>query len=260
MMNSGIQYKKALVTGAGRGLGAALCKRLIADSVDVVALNRSRQPLEDLVSSLGEKNISPYYADVTAFDDLEQTLRQILDEHPDIDLAILNAGLDRPQRIEAFDWRIARAQIDTNLTANYVFVSTLVPHLLASGGGRIAIVSSLGSYAGCPYEHAYNASKAGARMLADGLRAELVDRPVAVSGIYPGFIATEMIAGNAFDSSGAMAVDEAAAIVVNGLREGKDEILFPEPLLEVVKQIRNLDVAQRIEAARSVMAQDFNSN
>ncbi len=167
-MSKQYPYRKVLITGAGRGIGAEICRQLVDQGVEVVALTRSREPLEKLVEELNPSGvISPYFVDVTKFEELEQSLGLLLEEHPDIDLIILNAGLDTPQRIEKFDWRIARSQIDTNLTANYVFVAALVPYLQNRGGGHLALVSSLGSFVGCPYEHAYNASKAGARMLMD---------------------------------------------------------------------------------------------
>jgi NADP-dependent 3-hydroxy acid dehydrogenase YdfG len=103
--------------------------------------------------------------------------------HPDTDQVILNAGFDLPQRIEAFDWRLAKRQIDTNLTASYVaFAARLLPQLLARGTGRCAVVSSPGAIAGCPREHAYSASNASPRTVADSLRAELLASPVAVRG------------------------------------------------------------------------------
>ncbi len=142
-------------------------------------------------------------------------------------------GLDLPQRITTFDWRIARTQIDTNLTANYVFAARLLPQLLARGTGRFAVVSSLGSFAGCPYEHAYNASKAGARMMIDGLRAELLETAVRITGIYPGFVATDMIAGNAFDSSVAISAEEAGRLHVRTpgpFRSSMDQAATTHPL------------------------------
>ncbi|MBN7798924.1 SDR family NAD(P)-dependent oxidoreductase [Parahaliea mediterranea] len=253
-------FNKALVTGCGRGIGAAVARELSARSIELVALNRSREPLEGVIESLGDSApISPYYIDVTDFEALDSLLGDICDAHPDIDLVILNAGLDRPQRIESFDWRIARQQIDTNLTANYVFAARLLPRLLERGAGRFAVVSSLGSYAGCPYEHAYNASKAGARMLIDGLRAELLHTPIGVTGIYPGFVATEMIAGNAFDSSSAIAVDEAGRLIVEGLARGQDEVTFPAEMGQLVSQVVAMPPRERAEVVRKLMSSEFNT-
>jgi short-subunit dehydrogenase len=250
--------RKALITGCGRGIGAQIARELAGHGIDIVAINRSREPMEQLMESLnGTVNIFPYYIDVTDFEALDALLADVCTDHPDIDLVILNAGLDLPQRIEAFDWRVAKLQIDTNLTANYVLAARLVPYLLNRQQGRFAVVSSLGAFAGCPYEHAYNASKAGARMMLDGLRAELLDTPVGVTGIYPGFVATDMIGGNAFDSSSALSVEEAGRIIVDGLLAGRDEIIFPEEMLELAAQLAGLSPAERAAAVRQLMSDDF---
>jgi short-subunit dehydrogenase len=254
-------YNKALITGCGRGIGAAVSRELAARSVELVAINRSRGPMEKLIESLGDAvRITPYYIDVTEFEALDTLLKKVCEEHPDIDLVVLNAGLDLPQRIGNFDWRIARTQIDTNLTANYVFAARLLPQLLARGNGRFAVVSSLGSFAGCPYEHAYNASKAGARMMVDGLRAELLDTPVGITGIYPGFVATDMIAGNAFNSSAAISVEEAGRLIVEGLLRGDDEIIFPAEMGQLVEKVVNLSPLERANAVRQLMSSDFGTS
>lgn len=246
--------KKALITGCGRGIGAAVAQELARRSVELVALNRSRESLNRVVESIQDVvTVSPYCVDVTDFDTLEVVLGQIVEQHPDIDLVILNAGIDIPQRIESFDWRIAKQQIDTNLTANYVFAAKLIPQLLKRESARFAVVSSLGAFAGFPLEHAYNASKAGARMMVEGLRAELLDGPVGVTGIYPGFVATDMIKGNAFDSSSAIGVEDAALRIVDGLFAGEDDIIFPEELKAVAAQIGSLSPRERATLARQMM-------
>jgi short-subunit dehydrogenase len=252
---SAFPYKKTLVTGAGRGVGAALSRQLLARGSDLIALNRSPAPLDALLAELNQpERVSAVLADVSQFEQLERSLAAVLAEHDDIDLIILNAGLDLPQRITSFDWRIARSQIDTNLTANYVFLAALVPYLLARGGGRIALVSSLGSYAGCPYEHVYNASKAGTRMMLDGVRAELLDSSVEVTGIYPGFITTQMLDENAFAVSQSNSPEEAATLILDGIAAGEDEIIFPQETAAMVAQLRGLGPRERAEVVRSLMA------
>lgn len=244
-------FKKALVTGCGRGIGAEVARKLAGQGVELVLINRSADALEAIASEVGA--VARYSIDVGNHDGLDSLLDEILAAHPDIDLAVLNAGLDLPQKIDAFDWRIAKQQIDVNLTANYVFASKLIPLLLQNGSGRLAVVSSLGSYAGCPFEHAYNASKAGVRMMIDGLRAELLETPVGVTGIYPGFVATDMIAGNAFDSSSSVTADVAAQKIVDGVMTEQEEIVFPEEMGALVAQVVSMSPIERANVVRSLM-------
>ena len=119
------------------------------------------------------------------------------------------------------------------------------------------MVSSLGAFAGFPFEHAYNASKAGARMMVDGLRAELLATSVGVTGIYPGFVATDMIAGNAFDSSAALSVEDAGRIIVDGILREEDEIIFPEELKAVAAQVGSLSPQERAQAVLALMSDEF---
>ncbi len=250
-------FKKALITGCGRGIGADVARQLASHGTEIIAFNRSRAPLEQLIASLGDDaKITPYYVDLTDLEALDGLVQQALKEHPNIDLVLLNAGLDTPQPIESFDWRIARQQIDTNLTSNYVFASHVIPQMLQRGSGRFAVLSSLASFISCPFEHAYSASKAGARMMIDGLRAELLHRPVDISGIYPGFVATDMIAGNAFDSSSAVSPEEAAKLIVDGLESGKEEIIFPEETYALTQQAAGLGPLERAAVVREQMDEE----
>ena len=93
-------------------------------------------------------------------------------------------------------------------------------------------------------------------MMIDGLRAELSDSPVGLTGIYPGFIDTDMIKGNAFNMPDVMPVAKAATIIADGLAQKRDEILFPEETADLVTQVMTMPVEDRIVAVRSLMRAD----
>jgi short-subunit dehydrogenase len=86
----------------------------------------------------------------------------------------------------------------------------------------------------------------------DGLRAELDNSPVLFTGIYPGFIATDMIENNAFSVESSMSVEEAAKIILTGLERGDAEIFFPEDTAELIAQIVNMTVDERIRVVRQL--------
>ncbi len=252
-----MEYKKVLITGAGGDLGAALCRRFAQAGSAIVAVNRSQAPVQALQAELGDSvDFSSYFVDLSDLEALDKLVPTILAEHPDIDLVLLNAGIDVPQKLTDPDWRLAKQHYDVNVISSYVILSHVAPLFLQRDTGRIAIVSSLASYAGFPYEHAYNGSKAGARMLIDGIRAELGQTNVKVSGIYPGFLEGRMAASNAWAVDSVVSLVDAAETVFQGLAEGKAEIRFPEELVQLINQVNGMTAEERDALSSSMMKHD----
>ncbi|MBU3070827.1 SDR family NAD(P)-dependent oxidoreductase [Aestuariicella sp. G3-2] len=252
-----MSYRKVLITGAGGDLGMALCRQFAQQGVSIVAINRSREPIEQLSASLPESaDFSAYFVDQTDFEALDALLRNVLEEHQDIDLLLLNAGIDKPQKLTDFDWRLAKQHFDINIISNYVFLPQIVPYFLHRQKGHIAAVSSLAGYAGFPYEHVYNASKAAVRMMVDGIRMELKDSGIAVTGIYPGFLEGKMAEGNAFKVGSVVTTEDAANTIISGLEEHVPEIAFPQELASMVGQLSSLSVKERDELLAQMMEMD----
>lgn len=163
----GIDYR-----GAGE-LARALCRALVAEGVELVLLDRSLAELEAVAAELGAgARCLCHEIDLTDLEGAETLFREIVAAHDDVDLLVLNAGIDVPQSIDAFDWRIAKRHLDVNTIANYVALAVLLPHFKRRGTGHVVGIVSLGA-GGLPCEHAYNASKAAFSMMLDGLRSEL---------------------------------------------------------------------------------------
>lgn len=252
-----MNYKKVLVTGAGGDLGAALCRRFAQAGSAIVAVNRSQAPVQKLAAELGEStDFSSYFVDFADLEALDKLVPTILAEHPDIDLLVLNAGIDIPQKLTAPDWRLAKQHFDVNVISSYVILSHAAPLLLKRDSGRIAVVSSMAAYAGFPYEHAYNGSKAASRMLVDGIRAELASTNVKVTGIYPGFLEGRMAASNAWTVDSVVSLADAAETIFQGLTAEKTEIRFPEELAAMVDQVVSLSVEERTGLVNSMMKHD----
>ena len=222
------EFKKALVTGAAGGIGAEVCVRLAAKGISLVVCDINQQGLDALVDKVGDRvTIDTFTADVVDHEGLEKTLFAIAEKHPDIDLLILNAGIDKPQRAEKFDWRLGKLHFDINTTANYVFLSIFIPRFIEQGGGHVTTLISLGGLLGCPYEHAYNGSKAGMRMIIDGLRTELIDRNITFTSVFPGYIKTPMAVDNAFEIKSYMTVESSAEKIVEKTLQRGAYLKFP---------------------------------
>ncbi len=138
------------------------------------------------------------FADLEAVDG---AAAQLVAEHPDIDLLIACAGLDRAQSLLAFDWRQARDDFTVNSLSNLVLLSHLAPAMARRGGGHVTAIASLAALLGMPYEAPYSASKAALAAIAESARAELEPEGISFTAVFPGFVDTPMFRANAFKKS-----------------------------------------------------------
>ncbi|MCZ7526491.1 MAG: SDR family oxidoreductase [Acidimicrobiia bacterium] len=246
-------FQRALVTGAAGGLGSALCRRLAGDGTDLVLLDRDADGLERLRAELGGRvRVSTTVVDLVDHASFATALRELLDEGVP-DLVVANAGVDRPQPLASFDWRMALDDFAVNATANVVLLAEVVPHLLRRGGGHVVAVASLAGLAGFPVEATYCASKAALAVFVESARAELAPRGVSFTTAWPGFVETPMLAGNAWKVSSPVPVGEAAARIHRAARARRARVAFPRSVLWKTRLGTLLPVRLRDRALRAVM-------
>ena len=136
--------------------------------------------------------------DFTDLEAVDAAVAALLDAHPDVDLLIAGAGLDRAQSLLAFDWRQAHDDFKVNALSNLVLLSHLVPAMAERGRGHVTAIVSLAGLVGLPYEAAYSGSKAALATIADSARAELEPQGITFTAVFPGFVDTPMFRANAF--------------------------------------------------------------
>lgn len=223
-------FKRALITGAAGGIMSELSQRLADDGMDLILLDLDEKGLEKLRSNLMKKtNARSYVVDMTDLEGLEKMLHQIAEENGPVDLIVAGAGIDRPLTMESFDWRLGRDHFTINTVANYVICSVLIPRMIQQGGGHFIGIASLAAFGGFPYESAYCGSKAAFKSILESARAELSHTGVSFSTVCPGFVNTEMIAGNAYDvKDSAMDVKKAVEkIYRKAVVKQKAMVIFP---------------------------------
>jgi 3-oxoacyl-[acyl-carrier protein] reductase len=194
--------KVALVTGASRGIGAAVARTLAAQGATVVVAareNHAEVNAAQIVAAGGKAEAARL--DVTDPASVEAAVAGTLARHGRVDILVNNAGIARDQllmRMKRDDWD---AVIATNLTAAYTCTQAVLRPMIKQRGGRIINISSVVGQMGNAGQVNYAASKAGLIGMAKALAREVASRGITVNVVAPGLIETDMTKGLSADSS-----------------------------------------------------------
>lgn len=200
-------FRRAMVTGASRGIGAAIATRLAAEGVDLVLVARTVDDLRTLADGLERRNgitVEVLAADLLDPADLDRVARRIA-MSPAIDLVVNNAGFGTAGRFDALDADVEESQVRLNVTALLRLSHAAAQTFRDRGAGGILNVSSLAAFAPAPHTATYAATKAFVTTFTESLHEELRPAGVHVSALCPGFTRT------AFHEAGDMAVDRIPA-------------------------------------------------
>jgi 3-oxoacyl-[acyl-carrier protein] reductase len=189
----------ALVTGASRGIGRASAVALARAGADVAINYQSRsdeaRETADDVKELGRR-ATLVQADVSVDAEVSRLVSAVQRELGDISILVNNAGITRPQPLDAItatDWH---ELIAANLTSAFLVTQAVVPQMRAARWGRIVNLSSVAAQLGGVVGPHYAASKAGLLGLTHSYALLLAKEGITVNAIAPALIATEMVANN----------------------------------------------------------------
>jgi len=182
-----------VVTGAGRGIGAAICRKLAPEAGLVVLLDRDREPVEAVASELEASGTESRVGvvDVRAAGDLEEVLESLGADIGTIDVVIAAAGCMAGSPVEAMTDDLWEEVVDVNLKGAFSLVRATVSSLRKSRSPRIVLLSSVAS-SGLANHVNYSAAKAGIGGLTRSLAWELGTQDILVNAVAPGFIDTRM--------------------------------------------------------------------
>lgn len=190
-----LENQIAIVTGAGRGIGEAIAKRLAEEGAKVACVSRSESnaaKVADAINAVHAGVAKAYAVDVADKKAVTETCDQILKDFGRVDILVNNAGITRDglaMRMSEEDWD---AVIDTNLKGAFNFIQGIMRPLLKQRSGRIINIASVAGLMGNPGQANYAASKAGLIGLTKTLARELASRSINVNAVAPGFITTDM--------------------------------------------------------------------
>ncbi|MCI4063599.1 3-oxoacyl-ACP reductase [Micromonospora sp. R77] len=182
-----------LVTGAARGIGAALARVLARDGAQVVALDVPAAG-DELAAVANEIGGSAVQLDLTAPDAPDRLAKHLADRHGRVDAVVHNAGITRDKTLGRMDADRWDSVIDVNLSSQERINDVLLARDLIPAGGRIVAVSSIAGIAGNRGQTNYATSKAGVIGLVDSLAPVLRERGISVNAVAPGFIETRLTA------------------------------------------------------------------
>jgi 3-oxoacyl-[acyl-carrier protein] reductase len=183
--------KKALVTGATGGIGAAIAKALHASGATVALSGTRAVVLEEIKSNLGERACA-VACNLSDPEDVEKLIPAAQDALGGLDILVNNAGITRDNlamRMKREDWQ---AVLDVNLTAAFTLTKNSMRTMMKQRWGRVINITSVVGVTGNAGQANYAASKAGMIGMSKSLAQELASRNVTVNCIAPGFIETAM--------------------------------------------------------------------
>ena len=196
MMNSAeLSGQVALVTGASRGIGAAIACRFARAGARVgVNYHSSResaaQVVDNIVGNGGEALLVE--GDVSQEDFAKAAVKQVVKQWERIDILVNNAGINRDRlllRMNAGDWDQV---LDVNLRGAFLCTKFVMPYLIKQRKGRVVNISSVVGISGNPGQANYAAAKAGLIGFTKAVAREVASRSVTVNALAPGFVTTGM--------------------------------------------------------------------
>ncbi len=190
-----LKEKKAIVTGAGQGIGRSIALKIAQEGADVVVAemnpNTGAQTAKD-IQVLGRKALF-IPIDVASQEQVQKMVSDVLGAWKKIDILVNNAGFDRPGsllKVKEGDWD---AVLGVHLKGTLNCIQTVVPHMIENGYGKIINLSSVWGTRGAVSEISYSTAKAGIIGLTKSVARELGRYQINVNAVLPGFIWTPTV-------------------------------------------------------------------
>lgn len=215
-----LENKTAVVTGASRGIGLAVAKKLAFQGANIAILYVGKEEegenAKKEVEALGVK-VGLYYCDVSSFNESKETVEKIIEEFGGIDILVNNAGIVRDKLVLKMEEADFDAVINVNLKGTFNMIKHTYTHFMKKRAGRIVNVASVVGINGNAGQANYSASKAGVIGLTKSVAKELAGRGVTANAVAPGYIITDMT--NALSDKVKDAIEASIPMKKRGLPE-----------------------------------------
>lgn len=230
--------RRAWVVGASSGIGAALARELRSRGAQVAVSARRVERLENLGEGLHAVPV-----DVCDAGAVQEAAARVRDHLGGLDTVVFAAG--HWQQFDAADWdgdAFAR-HLDVNLGGLNHVLSATVPELVAQGHGQVVGLASVAGRRGLPGAEAYGATKSAQITLLEAMRGSLAQHGIQVLTVCPGFVRTEMTAGNGFRMPFMVEPEFAATSIADAMQRGRAELVFPWQMAVLMNAARLVPAA-----------------
>jgi NAD(P)-dependent dehydrogenase (short-subunit alcohol dehydrogenase family) len=224
----------AWVVGGSSGIGAAVARELVRRGATVAISARRKEQLQDVAG--GDMLVLP--ADVTDAAAVAAAAARVRQELGRVDLAVQSAGYWKQMDPADWDTGVFDQHVRVNLIGMSNTIAAVLPAMLQRRSGTIAGIASVAGYRGLAGSEAYGATKAAQINLLESLRVHVARTGVRVTTVCPGFVSTDLTAGNRFPMPFIIEASQAARSICDGLEHDRTEIIFPTPMALLMKTAR----------------------
>jgi NAD(P)-dependent dehydrogenase (short-subunit alcohol dehydrogenase family) len=185
----------ALVTGGIRGIGLAICERLLREGAAVAAgYSKDADTARGFVDAHGER-ASVHRGNIGVAEDCERVVAEVVERHGRIDVLVNNAGVNLDKTVRNMTPHEWDHVLQINLSGTFYMCRAVLPHMIDRGYGRIVNISSIIGERGNVGQANYAAAKSGMFGLTMSLALETARKGITVNSVAPGYVATDMVAG-----------------------------------------------------------------
>ncbi len=185
----------ALVTGGIRGIGLAICERLMNRGVTVAAgYSSNRDAAEQFHEKYADHGVTVHQGNIGSNDDCVRVVQDVFDQHGQLDILVNNAGVTVDKTVRKMSPEEWDHVIHVNLSGAFYLSRAILQQMLDRGYGRIINISSVIGSAGGFGQANYAAAKSGMFGLTMSLAQETATKGITVNTVTPGFITTDMTA------------------------------------------------------------------
>ena len=188
-----LEGKTALITGGGRGIGAAIAKRFVADGAKIVISDIQAGLLEETAHSLKSNRVATCAGDVTNFEDVKKMVAETVKFGGKIDILVNNTGIDPGGSIVDIDISLWKKILDVNLNGPFYCMRAAIPEMIKQGKGSIVNIASLAGVRCIPSMPAYCASKGGLIQLSKQAALDYGPKGIRSNVVAPGATKTDML-------------------------------------------------------------------